>query len=50
MEIHVHSYLSRYFEIKTNEEGNDCVYYLDDKLFLVILFCPVNKEIYLTIV
>ena len=31
MEIHVHSYLSRYFEIKANEEGNDCVYYLDDK-------------------
>jgi hypothetical protein len=31
MEIHVHSYLSRYFEIKPNEEGTDCVYYLDDK-------------------
>ena len=31
MEIHVHSYLSRYFEIKPNKEGTDCVYYLDDK-------------------
>ena len=31
MEIHVHSYLSRYFEISTSEVGNDGVYSLEDK-------------------
>lgn len=31
MEIHVHSYLSRYFEIGTSEVGNDGIYSLEDK-------------------
>lgn len=31
MEIHVHSYLSRYFEISTSEIGNDGIYSIEDK-------------------
>jgi hypothetical protein len=31
MEIHVHSYLSRHFEIGTSEVGNDGIYSLEDK-------------------